>query len=910
MIFDDATENARGGESPIDSQSPWSEGIQGRAQPGDRVGRFRILEEIGFGGMGVVYKALDEQLGRHVALKHPRMDVADPETVRARFVREARAASRLLHPNVVPIFEVFELNELSWLAMEFVEGGSLRDRLKESGPMPLVELLKHAEGLASALASAHQLDILHRDVKPANVLLDRKGTARLVDFGLARSLLAKGRDEEETITRLTQEGRMVGTPGYMSPEQALGRSLDARSDIFCLGLVIYEMCTSRQAVEKGDSQSWLDNLLHIPFEPIAPVRPDTPEALEDIIFKTLSKRPEERYQTADALAEDIESLRLEVEAGLSRKRVFRSRWLGRIAMGIGLTALVVAGFAGSWYLKDILAPTRSATPWVAKPLTHDPAWAADPAMSPDETMIAYASGRSGNGDIWLIDREGGSPLQLTDHPSADRRPAWLATGSHIFFTSFRSGEAAIWRVPRLGGTPELVLPDADDPALSPDGTQLAFVRRDGSGHYRVAVAPLDDLEGFRFLTTSEDGYWFHRNPKFSPDGKMISYNSSQGLWVVPLGGGPARRLDYHEESMGKAGWAGKNLIYSKASFRKTSAIWQVGLKQGDPIRLSAGAGCENQVSPSADGKAVVFSSLRNGTTLIITDHVTGETTELGDVTNPDMPSMAPDGSALVFWGGFREGDGLFLQHLEKGRPVGKAHPLMARPGYFALPVFSPDGRWLAFQQAVNDQRDIWTIPVDGGTPKRFTTHEAADGGPFFSPDGTHLAFSSNRSGRYHIWWAPIKDGVQMGDPVQLTFEETTDYLPRISPDGKLLAWLGNRDDEENLWVRSLIDSSDARALTDGRRIRHYWWEPRGDVLLACGDWDGAELSLRRVSTIDEPEKPAADRFIDFGRGNTGGMRFSSGAFSLSSDGRFSVHTKTEMTGDLWLMEEERSGADK
>ncbi len=902
MTFNGPPEEPARGDSPVGSDSALFKDDAARAKAGDRVGRFRIVEVIGAGGMGVVYKALDEALGRHVALKHPRPDVKDPETVRARFVREARAASRLLHPNVVPIFEVFEFNEMPWLAMELVEGGSLKDRLKETGPMPLLEVLGHAMGLASALAAAHELDILHRDIKPANVLLDSEGRARLVDFGLVRRLTTKSREDEETITRLTEQGHLVGTPGYMSPEQALGRSLDGRSDIFCLGLVLHEMATGSPSLEKAGSDSWLDSLLHTPPTPIVHFRSDTPEALEDIVRKALAKKPEDRYQSAEAMAADLRNLRNEVEGGLVRAKVLHSRRQRRMINGLGLAVLAAATSVGTWWLKDIVTPETLATTWVAKPLTHDPAWAADPALSPDETMIAYASGRSGSGDIWVIDSEGGNALQLTDHEAADRRPTWSADGSEIYFTSFRSGEAAIWRVPRLGGAAEMVLPDADDPALSPEGTLLAFVRRNESGHYRVAIAPLDDLENFRYLTASEDGFWYHRNPRFSPDGTRISYNTARDLWIVAVGGGRPRQLTFENEPIGEADWSGESIIFSRLSFGVT-ALWRLDPAGGSQERLTAGSSFENQVSLSGDGRTIIYSTERSETWLNLVNHLTGVKTRLGDVLNPDMASMAPDGSSIAFSASYRERYCIFLQRLHEGQPVDKVQLLISQPGTYANPVFSPDGRWLAFHRVIGDQRDIWTLSIEGGVPFQITTDEGADVCPYFSPDGTRLAFASDRNGRSHIWWVPIEDGRRVGEAEQLTFEDTTDYLPRISPDGSMLAWLGNRDDEENLWIRSLTGPAKPRALTKGRRIRASWWEPGSATLLVSGDWEGEVLSLRRISAL-EGLISTVDIPVDFGRGETGGTGFASGAISLSSDGRFSVHAQNSMTGDLWIIQAE------
>ncbi len=891
----------RGGESQTVSDVPSPKEETGRAKAGDRVGRFRIIEVIGSGGMGVVYKALDEALGRHVALKHPRLDLKQAETILARFVREARAASRLLHPNVVPIFEVFEVDNVPWLAMELVEGGSLKDRLSDAGPLPLLEVLLHGEGLAGALAAAHGLEIIHRDVKPANVLLDSEGRARLVDFGLVQRLTTKGREDQETVTRLTEQGHMVGTPGYMSPEQALGRSMDARSDIFCLGLVLYEIYTGKAAIGTGAGDSWLDSLLNTSPKPIVHFRSEgTPEALENIVRKALAKKPEDRYQNAKAMEADLGDLRREVEGDLVRKRIVRSGRVRKLLGGLALVTLAAVAFVGAWWFKSVVVSEALAAHWVAKPLTHDPVWAADPALSPDETMIAYVSGRSGSGDIWLIDREGGNALQLTEHPSADRRPAWSGDGSEIYFTSFRSGEAAIWKVPRLGGTAEMVLPDADDAALSPDGTQLAFVRRNESGHYRVAIAPMDDLESIRYLTTSEDGFWFHRNPDFSEDGMTICYRSARDLWVVPVDGGRPRQLTFSHKPMGEPEWSGTSIVFSRLS-DETSALWRLAPGDALPIRVSSGTGFETQASPSVDGRMIVASTQRIRSVAIISDFKTGEETPVRGFPEVSNVMISPDGSFVVLSSFQRDSNPILVQPLNQGKVFGRPRTLTTFSGSINNVVISPDGHWVAVHRVHEGQRDIWTIPIDGGPPIRFTTDEAADVCPFFSPDGTRLAFASDRIDRFHIWWAPIEDGRRVGSPEQLTFGDTTDYMPRISPDGSKLAWLGNRGDEENLWVRSLVGQANPEALTRGRRLSNSWWTPDSRSLLASGDWGGESLSLRRVPVTGGAGVPLGFS-LDFGRGETGGTFFAGGVISFSADGRFAAHLRTEVAGDLWLLE--------
>lgn len=870
--------------------------------PGTRVGSFRILKRVAVGGMGVVYQAMDEELGRLVALKHPRLDVPDSATVKARFLREARAVSRLLHPNVVPIFEVFESEGLPWMAMEWVEGIGLRERLKQPERMPIHELLQHAEDLAGALAEAHGLGVLHRDIKPANVILDSKGRARLIDFGLARRAESGDRRLEETITRLTERGFMVGTPGYMSPEQALGRSLDGRSDLFCLGLVIFEMCTGTPALGDVGSESWLDNLLHRPPTPVAGPRSDFPEELWQILNKALAKKPKDRYQSAAAMQAELGKLRRKVESGKTLTGLRRSRHRLRLFQILASAAIVAGLVMGTLWLREILVPEDPRSGWVAQPLTHDPAWAADPALSPDESLIAYASGRSGNGDIWLIDRDGGNPLQLTHDPAADRRPTWSPDGSLVYFTSFRSGEAAIWKVQRLGGAVDLVLADADDPGLSPDGRTMTFVRRNESGHYRVAIAPLNDLGNFRYLTNSEDGYWYHRNPTFSPDGRMIAYHSAKDLWVISLEGGRPKRLTFDEKPVGVAVWAGQSIVYSTYALG-TWGLWRFEVHTGRRERLTDGSGGLSQVSSSADVDFMVASTDRVQTFVHIRDRLMGTDIQLSGVFNPDMAAVAPDGSAVVFVAGYRGGNSVFLQPLTGGRAAGEPRVLVAKPGSFSSPVFSPDGKWIAFARVINEQRDIWTLAVEGGALSRFTIDETPDLCPYFSPDGKYVAFSSGRSGRMHIWRARVEGGKRVGEPEQLTFGDTTDYLPRISPDGSMLAYLGNEDNEENVWLGVLNGRSVPRKLTHGRRISDIWWEPEGRSLLVSAKWTGVDLSLRRVSAIDG-SITIVEPTVDFGGGDSGGIPFSGGAISLSIEGTTMAYTQTRWFGDLWTFSAE------
>jgi tetratricopeptide (TPR) repeat protein len=312
-------------------------------QPGARVGHYEILEEAGRGGMGVVYRARDLTLGRMVALKCPsRSGGADKDQGR-RFLHEARAASRLSHPNIVPVFEVFEDQGRPWLAMELVEGTSLRGLLGSGRPLPVREILRHGEALASALQAAHERNVIHRDVNPNNIMMTADGRAVLTDFGLAR--FTRSSEESSTQTRDSSEGDGAGTPCYMSPEQALGKPLDTRTDIFSLGTVLYEMCTGQHAFP-GRGPEVMDALLHREPAPISRFTYEVPEELVRIIRKALCKRPDERYQTAGELLADLRALGRQldhsayVEERAVEPRPRPLRWLLAAAGAAALAALV------------------------------------------------------------------------------------------------------------------------------------------------------------------------------------------------------------------------------------------------------------------------------------------------------------------------------------------------------------------------------------------------------------------------------------------------------------------------------------------------------------------------------------------------------------------------------------------
>lgn len=402
--------------------------------PGAIIGHYEILAELGRGGMGVLYRARDQRLGRVVALKRP---YAPGVVQRQRFEREARAAAQLAHPHIVPIFEVLEQDGVPWIAMELVEGRSLRSLLDLGEPLPLAEVLRHAEGLAGALQAAHARGILHRDVNPKNVMITTEGRAVLTDFGLARVNRDSSADTDSTDTQendVTRAGSVLGTPGYMSPEQALGRPADPRSDLFCLGAILYEMCTRTRAFSASDTGSALDAVLHRDPPAVTLCRKDCPPELERIVRKLLSKDASDRYQNAGDVSADLRALRRQLEwerygsgayaSGASAGRI-KGRSLERFTRTRPRTRLLATGIA----LVAILGATAMLWPEKAEP--------GGPVSSVLIGSIENASGQLGFGDTLregLVATLGQSPqFRLVRDDQVDRalERMKLAKGSAV-----------------------------------------------------------------------------------------------------------------------------------------------------------------------------------------------------------------------------------------------------------------------------------------------------------------------------------------------------------------------------------------------------------------------------------------------------------------------------------------------
>jgi serine/threonine protein kinase len=441
---------------------------------GRTISHYQVLEEIGRGGMGIVYKARDTRLDRVAALKILPVDsVADPERT-GRFVQEARAASALNHPNIITIYDIDRDQDLDFIAMEYVAGRSMDRMIPRQGMRP-AEVLRYGVQIADALAAAHASGIIHRDLKPANIMVTQSGLVKVLDFGIAKLAEQPMPDSEQPTVSLaapaTGEGKILGTIAYMSPEQAQGLKIDTRSDIFSLGTVLYEMLTGRAAFSGETKVSTLAAILDREPEPLART---TPRELDRIVTRCLRKDPARRFQTMADLRVALAELKDESDSGrltASEPAKRTNRW----PLVVGVAAIVALALVGSlWWLQP--ASTGPALQSQnLRQLTFDSGESSFPALSPDAKFVAYQSDRAGPGryDIWVQQTAGGSPLRLTQGPGSHYLPVFAGDGSKVYFESTGPPQG-IYEVSALGGEPRLIVASAAGPSRSPDGRYIAY----------------------------------------------------------------------------------------------------------------------------------------------------------------------------------------------------------------------------------------------------------------------------------------------------------------------------------------------------------------------------------------------------------------------------------------------------
>jgi len=827
---------------------------------GQRLLHYEITDKLGEGGMGVVYKARDTHLDRFVAVKVlPADKVTDP-TRKARFVQEAKAASALNHPNIITVYDISADAGTDFIAMEYVDGKTLDQIIPRDG-MRLGEALKIAIQIADALARAHFAGIVHRDLKPANIMVDGHGHVKVLDFGLAK--LTEVSTDDRTVTMKTEEGAIMGTAAYMSPEQAEGRPVDARSDIFSFGALLYETVSGHRAFLGDSKLSTLSAVLQKEPEPLSA---EIPHDLQKVILRCLRKDPARRFQHCGDVQIALEELKEESSAGSTARTVrpgVSAAWKRLLTIAL---AAIVAG--GGWQLWR-QSGSNFAPPRLVQ-LTSYPGSETTPTFSPDGNQVAFTWGgtRSDNADIYvkLVDQE--NALRLTTDPLPDGFPAWAPDGRKIAFLRFPRGRhSVIFLVSPLGGA-ELKLaelPTVGQLSWSADGKWLAVGTRQ-KGIYLVPAEGGEPRPFRKDQPPSNDAY-----PAFSPDGRQLAYVScksaeyySCNVYVQHLDPsctpmGEPRRITAQEMSVRGLSWSSNSESVVFAGGQAAAIIlqlWRANAGAATKVEQLAWAGnFTNFPSISRAGDRLAFSKgTRNWDIwrLRIGEAPAPLITSSLDDTNPEF---SPDGGRVAF-SSLRSGVG---SEVWVSDPDGSnQRQLTNRLGrHQGTPRWSPDGRWIAFDsQGASGQWDIWVIEASGGQPRRITAEPSDENMPSWSRDGENVYFRSDKSGKWEIWRASVADG---------KLEQVTrngGFVAYESVDGKTLYY--TKAEASPLFARSL-DGGTEKQLVDHVSFRAFAVSEDGIYYIGRGDGNGQfPLCVLRFSTSGIQEIAKLDRPSNYG----------------------------------------------
>jgi serine/threonine protein kinase/Tol biopolymer transport system component len=878
---------------------------------GQRFGPYETISPLGEGGMGQVYLAVDTRLGRKVALKLlPSYFTDDADRVR-RFEREARAASALNHPSIITIYEIGQVDGRHFISAEYVAGETLRARL-ERGRLEAGEALNIAVQVASALASAHEAGIVHRDIKPENIMLRRDRIVKVLDFGLAKlaphQALAVEPQAPNKSTVKTNPGVVMGTVGYMSPEQARGQGVDHRTDIFSFGAMLYEMLTGKQAFGAGSLGETMSAILR--DEPEELTRPDgeLPPQLASIVRRCLEKKPEQRFQSASDLEFALEALastsappnsalKTSVTSGPRHTSAprYRYKWLAPIAV---LAALIVAGvFAwrlgrSDYWWRNPLADAQFT------PLTDFPESERDAQISRDGKLVAFVSDRDGPLDIWVGQIGTGEFQNLTKGRAPDignprvRNLTFSPDSSQVALEVRIAGRSYTWAVPTMGG-PVRPYIDGKELAWSPDGARMVY-HTDTDGD-PIFVMGSDEKTGQQ-IHTGERGVHCHF-PVWSPDGAFIYFvrgfpTDEMDIWRIRPTGGSAERITFLNTRVAYPTFLNERTLLYIAMADDGTGPWLYGMdvEKRIPHRVSFGVERYMSIAASADGRRLVATVANPDASLWrvpISDQVVEESAAQR-IELPTMRDLSPrigpgyllylsskggndgiwkfaDGSAVELWSGSH---GRLLEGAAVS-PDGRRIAFTAQKGgrnrlYLmnstgtsvteltgslnvrGTPAWPPVGEWITVAADQGKSVGLFNVPLDGGPPIQLVAEQAAN--PVWSPDGHFLVYSGVEVGTTFPLKAITADGKPYPIP-ELTLARGASRFSFL-PGRPVLVVLKGDVWLKNFWLVDLVTGQQRQLTNFGREylVNDFDVSPDGKEIVFGRQKENANIVL-----IDLPE---------------------------------------------------------
>jgi len=891
--------------------------------PGTRLGPYEIVGPVGAGGMGEVYRARDPRLGREVAVKVlPPQFAGDPDRLR-RFELEARAAGGLNHPHVLGVLDVGAENGHPYVVSELLEGETLRQRLRVAALTPK-KAMELAAQIARGLAAAHDKGIVHRDLKPENLFVTREGRVKILDFGLAKLTRDGSPDDQPTLASgeaptpgaeaATEAGALLGTVGYMSPEQVRGLPADHRSDIFSFGAVLHEMISGKRAFGRATAPETLTAILKEDPCDLSETHPSVPPVLDRVIRRCLEKVPDERFQSAADVAYAIDALSSASGRALVEPSPARLRPSARAVAAAAAVALLALALG---YVARAAAerPGADLSAYRFTPLAMEPGYEGSPAWSPDGRTLAYLREVDGVLQVFTRAPAASMPAQITRSPRDCREPFWSADGTHVYYLSQAGAEESLWRVSVAGGTPSVAQRNVGHAALSPDGQTLVFLREEAGhgGFFRsLWIASPPGSEPRRYEEPAFAGVRFPEGYlRFSPDGSKLAFwhvqlgEQSQQLdngqfWILPFPKGTPRRVPgltlAHTYPFA---WMPDNrhVVFGTDLLADTPGVhlYEGDTETGAWRPLTATHGSETTPSVSPDGSTIAYAAQEEEYHLIQVplDGSSYRSLVSGSRMETD-PVWSPLGNQYAFVSGRTGRPEIWLRSRDGSFEKPLVTPASFKDGatyMLAELAFSPDGQRLAYQRRSDSLGfSIWVSTIAGGPPVELATLRGATyvDFPTWSPDGEWIAFTYTRAGAWGL--AKVRAG---GSDEPLLVKEDIVYpsSPRWSPRGD---WI-TCDTPQGFALVS-PDGKKTRLLTEETWLAHGWSQD-GTILYAIRDTEDFRFQLTSLDVASGRERVIAP---DLGRSPPTSTPLR--GFSLAPDGRSFLTSLVRLRGDVWLLE--------
>jgi eukaryotic-like serine/threonine-protein kinase len=877
---------------------------------GTKLGAYELGGALGAGGMGEVYRARDPRLKREVAIKVlPAVFSADPHRLR-RFEQEAHAAAALNDPNILSVYDIGTENGIPYIVSELLQGETLRERLR-SGSLTVRKAVDYALQIARGLATAHDKGIVHRDLKPENIFITDDGRVKILDFGLAKLTRPETDGEAQTLTRTadTEAGTVLGTVGYMSPEQVRGKPADARSDLFSLGAIFYEMLSGKRAFCADSAAETMSAVIKEEPADLLATNRSVPPALERLIRHCLEKNPAERFQSARDIAFDLETISaISVTTLPPAKAPESRRWRTAAISLIVLLLVAINTFLVFRHSQTAAGPSVA----TITRITHDPALSESPTWSPNGSLLAFASNRDGKFEIYVRRVEGGQEVNITRDDSQNYQPAFSPDGNSVAFISTRASRSGmikiggfgfdfrtyggdLWLAPALGGGARRLAEDANYPAWSPDGQKIAYVS--GVEAHRSIMELLIAGGTPRPLLSGAASQWEIRRVQYSPTGHWLSFETFQDeIMLMPIAGGqPHLFVDAMSHAWAPSG----NRLYCLQRDRSGGTRLMsldvdenAGTPVGEARTVSVTTGFLRDIAIAPDGKSIAVSELEGSLNMTRLPLNADGSTPAGpeEVLTPGhvmdrFPRASRDGQRIAFGSDRMGSEQIWImdvksQHTERldlpGSDISESKP-----------EWTADGRQIILTRAYKDDKQaLWSVALDGSRAEELiaTTGVQDVMGGGISPDGRTVLYVAPANGVQQLFSFNF-----VSRRAQQLTSSPGDKVDGIwSPDGKSIAFFSNLGGTLQLW-KMAADGTHQQQLTTGyERIRHAFFAPDGKWLYYQPSHRNIfRMAVKGGATQQVTHFPDASLFIE--------------EPSIWPDGKYLLYTRSNGGASLWLL---------